>query len=282
MPHTAASAPLKPLLFALHDSVMALAPRGWTEVELKLVPHGRMLRLTDVETKGHGLEPKPMPDLGVDGQAEAFRLSEGLTELAELLKARAKPWTPGCVRVKREGGFADWQLLQADGSVAWFARLEAADLAHLLVSDELLDAVAGTEKAFAALQARLEPHVSNVTGFAYDSATGLLRIEREGGSVREVPALFVGRYGEEDFTWAWGWSGAEVPPPSTAAVHRVCAPGARTPGLTALWRPFFQCDEGFAWALATHVAVAVGARGLFRAEVPDKDEVLVFAPMELP
>lgn len=281
MPHSAATAPLKPLLFALHDSLMLLAPRGWNHVELKVVPQGRLLRLAEVQTKGQGsAEPRPMPQLGVDAQGEAFRLSEGLSELVDLLKARGKVWDPGTIEVARQEGCADWRLKQADGSLLWFMRLDAPALGGLLITDEMLDAVSGTERAFEALQRQLEEALGSVNGFAYEASTGQLTIDRVDRPSVTVAAQLVGRYGEEDFSWTWGWVSAEHRPGTSDRVHRVCAPETPGPGLSALWRDQFQCDEGFAWALAGHVAVAMGARGLFRAEVEEREETLVFALME--
>lgn len=283
MPHSAAAAPLKPLLFALHDSVMLLAPRGWSTVELKVVPQGRLLRLAEVQTTGQGaLEPRPMPELGVDTKGEAFRLSEGLSELVELLRARGKPWTPGTIEVARQEGCADWRLKQPDGSLLWFSRLEAQELAALLITDELFDATGGSERAFAALQEQLEKRLEGVSGFSYEAATAILTLEWRDGAQASVPAQLVGRYGEEDYSWSWGWVSAEHRPGTSDRVRRVCSPDAPVPGLSAFWRDQFQCDEGFAWALAGHVAVALGARGLFRGEVEAQDEALVFAVMEAP
>jgi acyl transferase domain-containing protein len=53
-------------------------------------------------------------------------------------------------------------------------------------------------------------------------------------------------------------------------------------GAAAFWRPHFHCDEGFAWALAGHVAVSIAARGLFRAHPPEGEGALFFAVLELP
>ncbi len=266
---------LHPLLYALQDSVMLLAPVGWTTVRLTLVPHGRMLRLAETEVKGDGAkEPERMPDLGVDVQAEAFRLSEGLTELVERLREKGKDWAPGLVEVSRAGGACDWKLLRADGSVAWFTRLEPKELDGLLVSDALLRAVRGSERAFQALQASLEARLGRVEGFSYSASSGTVRIEREGQAPLHVFAELVGRYDVEHFSWLWSWADRAS---KSARVRRVCAPEAQTPGLAAFWRDGFHCDEAFAFALAGHVTVSLGASGLFRAEVPDAKEVLLFA-----
>ncbi len=271
----ASSDPIKPLLYALQDSVMLLLPMGWTTVRLTLVPHGRMLRLAETEVKGDGAkEPERPPDLGVDVHAEAFRLSEGLTELVERLREKGKDWSPGVVELSRAAGACDWKLVRADGSVAWFTRLEPKELDALLVSDAMLKAVRGTERAFSSLQASLEASLGRVEGFSYSAADGALRIDREGRGHVHVFAELVGRYDLEHFTWTWSWADRSS---RSVRVWRVCAPEAQTPGLAAFWRDGFHCDEPFAFALAGHVAVSLGASGLFRAEVPDAKEVLLFA-----
>ena len=52
--------------------------------------------------------------------------------------------------------------------------------------------------------------------------------------------------------------------------------------LSALWRDHFHCDEGFAWAIAAHVAVSIGARGLYRGEEPGQPVVVLYAVMDDP
>ena len=270
----------KPLVFALHDSLMLLAPPGWTKVELGVTRTPQGLRVTELQTKGDGAKaPRPQPQLHVDPREEATRLGEALTELAAVLQGR---WEPGRVLVERPTpGFADWKLLRADGSVAWFTRLERAELQSLLITDDLFDALQGTERAFHDLQGQLQHHLGRVTGFAFDAAHGVLRVDRPGGPV-ELQAQLVGSYLPDVFTWMWSWSDELAQPASTDRVRRICQPDLKPDGLAAFWRPHFHCDEGFAWALSGHLAVSIGARGLFRAQPPDAEGALFFALLELP
>jgi hypothetical protein len=208
-----------------------------------------------------------------------LRLAEGLTELRAQLQGR---WAPGAATVQRlPGGAVDWRLTQADGKVAWFTRLEPDDLHALLVSDELLDLVTGTSRAFEVLQAQLGERLGPVSGFAFDTGSCRLRLERPRGQV-DLAAQVLGAYLPEPFTWVWGWSDPQASEAATAAVRRVCAPDEVQDGLSALWRPSYHCDEGFAWTVAGSVAVSVGARGLFRGLLPDGSGAVFFAVMELP
>jgi hypothetical protein len=275
-----AELPLQPLVFSLHDSLMLLAPRAWTTVTLTVTEHQGVLRLGTLEAKGEGTaEPRPRAPVHVEPRDEADRLSEGLTELHQQLQGR---WTPGGATVQRvPGGAVDWRLTQADGQVAWFTRLELDDLQALLVSDELLDLVTGTSRAFEVLQAQLGERLGPVRSFAFDTGRTLLRLERPGGPV-ELPAQVLGAYLPETFTWVWGWSDPQASAEATAAARRVCAPEAAQAGLSALWRPSYHCDEGFAWTVAGSVAVSLGARGLFRGQLPDGTGAVFFAVLELP
>ena len=268
----------KPLVFSLQDSLMLLAPPGWTKVELTIARTPQGLRLAELQTKGIGAkEPKPHPQLHVDPREEALRLSEALTELAQALEGR---WVPGRVVVKRPSSdFADWKLLRDDGSVAWFTRLEKGELQSLLITDDLFDALRGTERAFHELQGQLQQRLGKVTGFAYDARAGVLRLDRPGGSI-ELPAQLVGSYLPDVFTWMWSWSDEQAQPASTDRVRRICQPELKADGLAALWRPHFHCDEGFAWALGGHLAVGIGARGLFRAQPPGAEGALFFALLD--
>ncbi|MFO0597763.1 MAG: hypothetical protein U0228_20845 [Myxococcaceae bacterium] len=267
----------RPLLFALQDSLMLLAPRGWTQVELELST-APQLRVTGLSTKGEGAKaPKPKPQLAVDAREEAARLSEALAELQPHLSG----WVPGKVLVERKGGFVDWKFLRADGGVASFTRLESHELDSLLITDALFDALEGTERAFHDLQGQLQQRLGRVRGFGFDAKAGVLKLERDAGAI-ELDAEVVGSYLPEVFTWAWGWADEGADPASTVKTRGVCAPDVKPPGLAALWRGHFHCDEGFAWALAGHVAVSIGARGLFRAQPPGAEGALFFAILELP
>lgn len=267
-----------PLLFALQDSLMLLAPRGWSRVELGF-ENGQ---LASLETKGEGAkEPKPRPQLHVDPREEAQRFNEALSDLSVELKDR---WKPGRVTIERTpAGFADWKFLKDDGAVAWFSRLEKHELDSLLITDALFDAVEGTERAFHDLQGQLQQRLGRVTGFAFDPAAGVLRLDRPNGQrPHELRAEVVGSYLPDLFTWLWSWGDEKAHPASTSGVKRVCAPEAKGEGMAAFWRDHFHCDEGFAWALSGHVAVSLGARGLFRAQPPEAEGALFFAILELP
>ncbi len=270
----------RPLLFALQDSLMLLAPRGWSRIELSILTTPQGLRLDTLETKGEGVkEPKRKPQLHFDPREEAMRFNEALTELAQHLGPR---WTPGKVSIERpQPAFTDWKFIKPDGSVGWFTRLERAETEVLLITDALYDAIEGTERAFHDLQGQLQQRLGRITGFAFDPVAGVLRLDRHKGFV-ELRAELVGSYLPDVFTWVWSWSDEKASEKATANVRRICQPDLKPDGLAAFWRPHFHCDEGFAWALSGHVAVSLGARGLFRAQPPEADGALFFAILELP
>lgn len=270
----------KPLVYALQDSLMLLAPLGWSKVEMGVVATPDGLRVTSLEARGDGeKDPKPRPALHVDLREEATRLGEALTDLQQELNGR---WVPGRVVIERPSpSFTDWKFLRADGGVAWFTRLERPELSTLLITDDLFDALSGTERAFHDLQGQLQQRLGRVTGFGFDPIAGMLRLDRPQGPV-ELKAQVTGSYLTQAFTWVWSWSDDGASPGSTDRVRRVCQPELHADGLSALWRPHFHCDEGFAWALSGHVAVSIGARGLFRAVPPGSDDALFFAILELP
>lgn len=270
---------LNGVICSLTDSVMALAPRGWVELELALQATPRGLKLTEVKAQGGGgKEPKARPELGFDQHLEASRLSEGLTELSHLLSHAGKDWKGGTVLLSRGHGALDWKFLDAAGKQAWFTRLEGGTVDSLLVTDALFDAVAGTEKAFRLLQGRLEQRIGETIAHGFDEKTAELTLLREGCPPVVVPAEVVGFYYPEAFSWQWSWANQSVPAPACETVRRVCAPEARQPGMSALWRAQYHCDEAFAWGVAGHVAVALGARGLFRAELKGQGGAMVLAP----
>ncbi|MDP1920711.1 MAG: hypothetical protein Q8L14_30990 [Myxococcales bacterium] len=270
---------LTPLIQTLHDSVMVLAPAGWTAVELRFVRTPNGLKLSELQTRGDGAKaPKPKPELNIDPRAEAHRLAEGVAELAELLKGR---WEPGLITVSRTPDFADWKLIRADGSQAWFTRLAKEHLDSLLMTDAMFALLEGSQRAFHDLQLGLETKLRRTVGFVFDPPTGVLTLRQAEGPALSAPVQVVAQYYPDAFTWAWGWA-YEPREALVDRVKRVCAPEVTQPGLSAMWRPEFHCDEGFAWAIAGSIVVSLGARGIFRAELPDDAGVIFFALMAEP
>lgn len=271
--------PLTPLVQTLHDSVMVLAPGGWTSVALRFARTANGLKLTELETRGDGTRaPRPKPELNIDPRAEAQRLAEGVAELQGRLEGR---WEPGSLTVTRTPDFADYKLLRDDGSTAWFTRLQKEHLDSLLMTDALFELLHGSQRAFHDLQLALEAKVRRTTGFAFDPDAGVLRLDQAEGPALVAPALVIAQYFPDAFTWAWGWA-YEQRTHLVERVRRICAPEVTQPGLSALWRSEFHCDEGFAWAIAGSIVVSLGARGVFRAELPDGAGVIFFAVMADP
>jgi len=273
---------LKALSCALHDSLMVLAPPGWTRIELELVSSSGGLRVKELSAKGAGAtQPAPRPPLNIDAREEASRLGEGLTELARILATHGKPWDGGRVEVVRGKDFSEWKLLLPDGATRWSTRLLSAELEALVFTDELFDLLRGTHPAFQSLQAAFEARLGQLAGHEFSEGDQLLSLKRADGVVR-ARAQLVGSYTRENFLWVWGWAVEELAAGCCDRVRRVCAPEAAQPGLSALWREHFHCDEGFAWALAGHVMVAIGARGLVRVEAPGLPAIVLYAVLEDP
>ena len=278
-----ASDTLKALTSALHDSLMVVAPPGWTEVELDVVSVPDGLRVQGLSAKGNGsTEPPPRAPLNIELREEANRLGEGLTELAQSLEDQGKGWNGGKVKIVRGPDFADWKLLLPDGSVRWFTRLVRAELDALVFTDELFDLLRGTERGFHSLQGSFAKSLPAVRGHDYSEEDQILTFTWDDGTKAKAPAQLIGSYSRENFLWVWGWAVEELSPVCWDRVKRICAPDATQPGLSALWRDHFHCDEGFAWALAAHVTVAMGARGLVRAETSGLPVIVLYAAMENP
>ncbi len=273
---------LKALTSALQDSLMVVAPPGWTEVDLEIAGSPQGLRVQALSSKGNGAnQPPARAPLNIEPREEATRLGEGLTELTRILATHGKGWDGGKVKVTRSRDFTDWKLLLPDGSVRWFARLLQSDLDTLIFTDDLFDLLRGTERAFHSLQGAFAQKLGPTTGHTYSEEDQLLTLTSAQGVVR-APAQLVGSYTRENFLWVWGWAVEDLAPGCCEKVKRVCDPPTAQAGLAALWRDHFHCDEGFAWALAAHVSVAVGARGLVRAEVPGLPVIVLYAVMENP
>jgi hypothetical protein len=275
---------LKGLMYSVLDSLMVLAPPKFRRVELTFRDGPMGIRLDALTTTGDGQAQAPArPRLFIEPRAEARRLSEAYGELKVALAESGKTVSgPGALVVERGDGFIDVRLLHAPGGLlAYFNRVPQSELDQLLMHDALFDMVQGSEKAFDELQAGLEAKLNGVTQFAYDASAAMLQLRWADGRHVELAAHFLGQYLPAEFTWVWSWSQHSPTEPSVEAVRRICAPDQMPAGLSALWRPSYHCDEGFAWAVCGSVAVSLGARGLYRAAV-ENEAALFFAPAQLP
>lgn len=274
----------KEVLFALYDSLMVLAPRGWRRAELVFAPSQAGLRLAELSAKGDGSsQPTKPPQLNIQARDEALRLSQAFGELHEQLRAGGRDVARATrLLAERGDGFSDVRLLDSEGKLVWFSRLKEAELEVLLMTDPLFEMLEGTQAAFHQLQGGLEARLSTAGAFAFDPDASMLRLELGANRQVELEATLLGQYVLDDFTWVWSWSQAPEDDQRLAKLRRICTVDERAPGLSALWRPYFHCDEGFAWALASSVCVSLGARGLYRARAPDGSAALFFAPMVLP
>lgn len=274
---------LKGLVCGLMDALMAVCPAGWRELELTVSPGPHGLRVTEIASKGQGAEsPAPKPELHLDPQDEVAQLSAGLVVLARHLEQQGRRWSGGKVQVTRAPEFCDWKLLGEGGQVAWFTRLDRATLDALLLTDPLFEALLGTERAFAALQASFEARLGTPRDFEYDAERALLTLQRDGLAPVALPAQLLGTYDAASASWQWSWDDPGVPSAASARVRTVCQPDAAAPGLAALWLGRYHVPEGLAWALCQHVAVCLGARGLFRARLADGAAVAFLAPTQDP
>ncbi len=243
------------ILCALHDSLMLLAPRGWLQAELEVAPGPRLVSIS--ARGGGGAKPLPHPTLNLDPKQEALRFSEGLVDLAA---STVKDWSGGKITVERDDDHADWKLLRPDGALVWLGRLDKGALDSLLYTDALFSMLSGSERAFAMLQADLSAALGEQVGWREQG--GALEVQTAGG-VQRWSFEPIGVYALDELAFTWAWA---AQPERAQRIEAVCAPKARQPGLSVLWRPHLHCDEGFAWALVGHCAVALGSRGVFRAE----------------
>jgi hypothetical protein len=266
---------IKSILYSIHDSAMILAPRGFNSLDM----HLKDKKLSHLESKGtQSKEPLAKPQLNINLQNEARHLSEAIGALLIELKNNNKNINPEILRFERRGEVLNVQFLMA-GRPVWFSRIENTELATLLVTEELFSTLSGTERAFHELQGQLQTRLGNVNDFNFNASTGELSLVSS-GKTAVIKAQLVGQYLTDDFTWVWGWSDSETPRACVEKVESVCAPQFQPQGLAAFWRPSFHCDEGFAWATASSVAVSIGSRGLFRGSVGGA--AVVFAPMTWP
>lgn len=263
------SAETTAILCALHDSLMLLAPRGWLQADLEVAPGARLASIS--ARGGGGAKPLPHPKLNLDTKQEAMRFSEGL---ADLVASTGKSWSEGKIAIERDNEHADWKLLRADGSAAWLGRLDRGALESLLYTDALFAMLSGSERGFELLQADLTTALGEQVGWREQG--GAIEVQTASGVQRwSYEPIGVYSLDELSFTWAWADAATRA---RAERVEAVCAPKARQPGLSVLWRPHLHCDEGFAWALAGHCAVALGSRGVFRAE--EKGTVRLHALMK--
>ncbi len=270
------------IVCAIHDSVMVLAPRGFQKVTLRFVGE-TPLRLEALETAGEGSDaPKDKPNLRIDLTAEAFRLGEGVTVLRDVLASAGKQWHGTRAELVREASFTDFRLFQNDNSLCSFIRISNDLRQSLLMTGPLFDLLDDAAKPFERMQKQFEADMPKARDFAYDAEAGILQLKTPAGQSIAFEAQVLGQFLRGDAVWSWGWADVAASSVSVALVERVCAPSQMASGLAAMWRPHYQCDEGFIFTLCGSVCVALGAKGLFYMPVADGSAAVFFAVMRPP
>jgi hypothetical protein len=265
---------------AIHDSVMVLAPRGFQKVTLRFVGETQ-LRLDALETAGEGSDaPKTKPNLRIDQTAEAFRLGEGVTVLKDVLAGAGKHWHGQRAELVRETSFTDLRLFQNDNALCSFIRISDDVRQSLLMTEPLFELLDDAAKPFDRLQKQFEADLPTARAFAYDAEAGVLQVKTATGQTLNFEALVLGQFLRGDAVWSWAWADGAASSVSVASVERVCAPAKMAPGLAALWRPHYQCDEGFIFTLCGSVCVALAAKGLFYMPVADGSAAVFFAVLQ--
>lgn len=272
-------AAIESTLAAATDSLMVLAPRGWVFATANFTSHNHQWVLASIDARGAGGgEPRAKPQLNISVDAEAHRFAQAMNDVWNELGLA--PEGKLAATWGRSSGELVVELKASTRASPYHYVLADELVAALLVTDELYDALSGTERAATRLQEEWEARV-NAGGNA------LCDIERLEVSVGDATAskssegrwgaYVVGTYDTQQYVWHWGWAHADFPAMATQRVRTVCAPDRPARGLSALWRPHYFCDEGFAWAVAAHVAVAAGASPLIRWSRPGDSQVTIVA-----
>jgi hypothetical protein len=160
---------------------------------------------------------------------------------------------------------SDLHLRDDDGADVRAIELGPADLAALVFTDALFDALAATEPAAARGQAALDAAVAGHDDWTYDAGTGALALTKGVLPWRTLRAEVLGSYAHESATFLWGWANGHLDPRSVRAVTALRDAARASQGLGALVRPSLPCEEGFALRLARLAAARVGATGIYRA-----------------
>ncbi len=251
--------PLGPLLFPILDALMLLASRGWLRADIQLQRIGGKLQMSELATAGDGTAVAPgRAPFRIDPQEEADRLAEGVEELCDTLDLAQTPAVLTFLRV-REGDVAI-RFVDANGTELWKESVEKAQAEALLVTDQILDMVAASEHAFEALQTAFRLEAGLVDGYTWDGSS--LVLSSNADSPRVFPARKLGDFDLFEHRWHWAWAERRS---SDDPLYRACDVQRTPPGLSALWRPAYHCDEGFIQGISSALVLTLGARGLFRA-----------------
>lgn len=259
-----ASEALWALCCELCDGVSVLCPRGWTKVRLPLERGARGLRITQIQAELPD-SPAPKPELGLDEQARLGGMNAAVEDIAQLLASARIAWDGAAITLARpkEGALFATFLAQ-DGRPAHGVSVPAELLGGLFITEPLFELALASAAALEQSQGRWDAALTGCQTWGFDQRTQQVSFQVPGRGGLTAPAQLIGTWSQEDDSWLWSWANTSVDPKCFAEIEKATSPDARAPGLGALWRERFGCEEGFAQALARIAAHRAGARAVHR------------------
>lgn len=250
------------------DAAAALAPRGWTKLEVSLDNRGGQLRVTKVDAKLL-TAPPPTPELGMDPPGRLGGMSAALSDLMHLLHGEGVDWDGARASLSRP---SDAQLVvtlfNQDSKIATSISVPKEFLDALFLSDAFVDALSAAQARLDVAQQATEARVAGYTGWSFSQPKGTVRFEFEAGTPPlEVRAQLLGTWSHEDESWLWAWANTSIEPSCTALVEKALDPDAHAPGFAVFWREKYPCELELAARVALLAADRMGATGVFRGRV---------------
>lgn len=260
------------------DHLMVLVAEGWRSVRLRRGPVGDGLKIVEISTVSGDLPYRPVPrGLGIDPRARTDWLSGHLDRIQEGLLKEGLVWDGLNVVFERtrddEAAPVDMRFVTPVGSPVANIVIEAP-ATECIITPRLLDTVTAEWPTWRQRQSAWINAHGEQAGFRFDTKNRLVQVRFESGDVRVYDAELIGSWSKPMGTWCWGWANSGYDPNHVARVAAVRDSDA-SEGIGALRFPGFQCEEGFARAVASLAASRIGDFPVFEPFV-DKANLRLF------
>lgn len=158
----------------------------------------------------------------------------------------------------------------ADDRVRMKRRFDQSELGWLYFTVPLFAQLAGTEERERAQKRALDAELARYAKFAIDMEQGTITFTAADGAATTRTFQLLGSWSEETRRFLWGHANDQIPPALKEGVERKRRACTEL-GLRAFTEPDVGCPEPMADRLARHVAVWMGAQGVYRAPFKSRD-----------
>ena len=264
-----------PLAAEAIDHLSTLLPLGWASVTIRRSPSADGLAIAKLSaTSGRTSTPIPAA-LGIDPGLRAFLLSRVLTEIQDRLRERGIIWDGLTAKAERRGfrgaDAIDLRLTTVHGDGIAKITIGMPDN-HLIMTLPLLSAIESESPEWDVKEQTFRDKHETVGAWRFVYEESAIEIESASDELTRYPTEVLGTWSDDLRRWRWVWTDDNY-----ANYHHERLKELRNQADLAVFRiPEFNCELGFASAVAWLACSRIGGKTVFSPPLGDTQKRVFF------